>query len=130
MNKTSKTKKRSRATTLKWDIFDPSAAKHIDALQMALTRTGRDTLLPELYEIFGKEATIKFLDIFAGTTVKVPSKQVIENAIRDTFIYLTLKKAKRSYNIKPADVVNDLADRYSIERETVNLIYREMEKFA
>jgi hypothetical protein len=123
-------RKNSKPTTLKWDIFDSRSSKHIDALQIALLRTGRDTLLPEIYEIFGKESTIKFLDIFAGITVKVPTKQVIENAIRDTFIYLTLKKAKRNGYPKSPDVVTDLADRYSIERSTVKIIYKEMDKFA
>lgn len=123
-------KKTYQSTTQKWDIFDPSVVKHVDALQIALLRTGRESLLPELYEIFGKEATIKFLDIFAGTTITVPSRQVVENAIRDTFIYLTLKKSKSTGRPNSVDVVTDLADRYSIDRDTVNRIYRDMDKFA
>ena len=124
-------KRRFRATTPKWDIFDNSIGKHIDALQIAMIRAGRETLLPEIYEIFGKEATIKFLDIFAGTTVKVPTKKVLENAIRDTFIYLALQKSDKSNGkIKRRDVVDDLADRYSIEREKVNDIYLDMKRFA
>lgn len=112
-------------------IFDNSATKHIDALQVALIRASRDSILPELYDIFGKERLLKFLDIFAGTTVKVPTKKVLEDAIRDTFIYLSLEKMKKSGKPKKimTDVVRDLADRYSMSMEDVWAVYRDMQGF-
>jgi hypothetical protein len=112
-------------------IFDNSATKHIDALQVALVRASRDSILPELYDIFGKESLLKFLDIFAGTTVKVPTKKVLEDSIRDTFIYLSLEKVKKSGKPKKVmtDVVRDLADRYSMSMEEVWATYRDMQGF-
>ncbi len=112
-------------------IFDSSATKHIDALQVALVRASRDSILPELYDIFGKESLLKFLDIFAGTTVKVPTKKVLEDAIRDTYIYLSLEKMKKSGKPKKGmtDVVRDLADRYSMSMEDVWATYRDMQGF-
>lgn len=125
-----KKKKRAKKAS-QFAIFDNSATKHIDALQVALVRASRDSILPELYEIFGKESLLKFLDIFAGTTVKVPTKKVLENSIRDTFIYLSLEKIKKSGKPKKVmtDVVRDLADRYSMGMEEVWLVYRDMQGF-
>ena len=112
-------------------IFDNSSTGHIDVLQVALTRASRDSILPELYDIFGKDNLLKFLDIFAGTTVKVPPSKVLEDAIRDTFIYLTIGKAKKARKIKSviADVVRDLAVRYSISNIEVWSIYNDMQGF-
>jgi hypothetical protein len=125
-------KKKIRKTKAsQFAIFDNSATKHIDALQAALVRASRDSILPELYDIFGRESLLKFLDIFAGTTVKVPTKKVLEDSIRDTFIYLSLEKTKKSGKPKKVmtDVVRDLAGRYSIGMEEVWAIYRDMQGF-
>jgi len=85
-------------------------------------------LLPELYDIFGKEKLLQFLDIFAGTTVKVPTKRVLEDAIRDTYIYLGMEKARTSGKKKKImpDVVKDLAARYDIDEIHVQRIYNDM----
>jgi len=131
MKKKKKTKKTQKRFSRSLSIFDPAVTKHIDALQMALVRAGRDTILPELYEIFGKADLLKFLDIFAGTTVEVPPKAVVENAIRDTYVYLSLEEAVDSGNKKRVqDVVGYLADRYSISRKALWNIHREMRKLA
>lgn len=110
-------------------IFDTGSSKHIDALQVSLLRAGKNTLLPELYDIFGKENLLKFLDTFAGTTVEVPTKKVLEDAIRDTYVYLTLEKGLKSSNKKKSDVVKELSDRYDIEGREVLRIYRDMKGY-
>jgi len=101
--------------------------KHIDALQVALLRAGKDTLLPEIYDIFGREKLLKFLDIFAGTTVVVPTKKVLEDSIRDTYIYLGMEKAKAQRKVM-TDVVRDLAIRYDIDNRKVHTIYEDMKQ--
>lgn len=107
-------------------IFDTGSVAHIDALQVSLLRAGKHTLLPELYDIFGKERLLKFLDTFAGTTVQVPSKKVLELAIRDTYIYLTLNMSLKSGKKKKSDVVKSLSERYDITGHEVLNIYRDM----
>lgn len=94
-------------------ILDKNLMEHMDTLYLVLVHTSRMTLLPELYEVFGKEAVVKFMDVFAGTTVQVPPRAVLENCVRDVDIYLTLKKS----NV-PA-VIADLALKYSISTDTV-----------
>lgn len=107
-------------------IFDTGAVDHIDALQVSLLRAGKNTLLPELYDIFGKECLLKFLDTFAGTTIQVPTKTVLEDAIRDTYIYLTMRKEAKSGNRKKSDVVKELAERYDITTKYVLHIFKDM----
>lgn len=127
LKKNERTKKRLAASP-QFGIFDRGSLKHIDALQVALLRAGKDTLLPEIYDIFGKEKLLKFLDIFAGTTVQVPTKKVLEDAIRDTYIYLGIENAKAKRKEK-ADVVRDLAKRYDIDNRDVHIIYEDMKKY-
>ena len=119
---------KKKMKTPQFAIFDNSSIKHIDALQVSLLRAGKNTLLPELYDIFGKEKLLKFLDIFAGTTVKVPTKKVLEYAIRDTYIYLGMEKARTSGHKKKRmpDVVKDLAARYDIDEFHIWKIYNDM----
>ena len=118
-------KKRWKKKTPQFAIFDTGSAAHIDALQVSLLRAGKNTLLPELYDIFGKEHLLKFLDIFAGTTVQVPSKKVLENAIRDTYIYLTLTTGL-SKGKKKSDIVKELMERYDIPKKDVFTIFKDM----
>jgi hypothetical protein len=122
-----KRKKKKSSPTTQFGIFDRGSLKHIDALQVALLRAGKDTLLPEIYDIFGKDKLLKFLDIFAGTTVVVPTKKVVEDSIRDTYIYLGMEKAKAQRK-EMADVVRDLALRYDIDNRDVHTIYEDMKK--
>jgi len=112
--------------TPQFAIFDTGSADHIDALQVSLLRAGKNTLLPELYDIFGKECLLKFLDTFAGTTIQVPTKKVLEDAIRDTYIYLTLTKDLKAGNTKKSDIVKELAERYDIAGRDVLSIFRDM----
>lgn len=135
--KTSTEKKRTRIPRLKqrptpseFGVFDNRVMEHIDVLQVALVRAGRNTLIPELYEVFGKDNLLKFLDLFSGTTIEVPSKLVLENAIRDTFIYLAINRAKKNPRVNVNDVKKDLMDRYHITRDQVEDIYKDMHSFS
>jgi hypothetical protein len=111
-------------------IFDNKVVDHIDALQIALLRAGSTSLLPELYEIFGTENLLKFLDVFAGTTIVVPSAMVLEDSIRDTFIYLIVDNAQKNPKIDVEATVKDLADRYRIGIEKVRAVYADMKQFV
>jgi hypothetical protein len=52
----------------------------------------RFCLLPELYDIFGEEALVKFLDVFAGRSVQVPSRDTITRRLRDVRIWLAISE--------------------------------------
>lgn len=125
-------KVKMKKRTSNFAIFDRGAEDHIDALQVALLRASRGTILPELYEIFGKDKLLQFLDIFSGTTINIPSRKVLEDSIRDTYIYLGLRRASKKANRKKvmSDVAKDLADRYDIDKQTVWSVYEDMKKFC
>lgn len=85
-----------------------------------LVSCGSYTFLPELYDIFGREATIKFLDVFAGTRIKVPKLEKLEALARDTAIYVRIENV--SNRQKPA-VVKSLAEEYELNEDRIRSIY-------
>jgi hypothetical protein len=109
-------------------IFDKNASRYIDVLQVALLRIGRCSILPELYEVFGQEKLLKFLDIFSGTTVEVPSRALLEHAVRDTYIYVSIRKVEYNGGAR-SEVIKTLARRYGISDDRVRSIYLEMKNY-
>lgn len=93
--------------------------EEVEALRnVLLFRTG-NTLLPELFHVFGRDALFKFLDVFAGMTIKVPKQDVLYNVVRDTAIFVALSKntteeqldfLAKKYEISHAHVVNIYED--------------------
>jgi Mor family transcriptional regulator len=97
-------------------VWDDTIGRHVDVFYLALMEAAGDTLLPELYDIFGKEVTIKFLERFEGTQITVPSGDILKAAARKAAIYAALvdaddKDAKaselaREHNMRPAQVLD------------------------
>jgi hypothetical protein len=73
-------------------ILDPKVREHVDTFRVLLLSQCAKTVFPELLEIFGIEAVLKFLDIFGGLVVKVPDRSFLEDAVRDVDVYHTLSK--------------------------------------
>lgn len=110
-------------------IMDPRIKRHVDVVHLVLMSYASRSVIPELYEIFGKEAMIKFIDIFAGCTFRVPSREVFERAVMDTEIYLEYCRTPLP------STIDSMATRYAVtEGEIwrsvgrVNTICRAMEK--
>lgn len=75
-------------------------------------------MFPEIVEIFGAEAAVKFMDIFGGMTIKVPDRSILENAVRNTEIYLSLKRSNTPENARR------LADEYGLSVDYVRDVYQ------
>jgi hypothetical protein len=105
-------------------FLEASTRKHIDALYVVLMHTGRYNLLPELYEVFGKEALLEFLDIFEGTTIKVPSADEFTLAVRDVDIWVRMKKAKQDQR---QAVVESLASEYNVDQNYIEMCYHKVQ---
>lgn len=97
-------------------FLEANAAKRVDVLYVLLVHSDRFSVLPELYEIFGREALLKFLDLFSGTTISVPSAEDLRSAIRDMTIYTRLVGATASSR---SSRVERLADEYGVSKQTV-----------
>src|SRR5215471_19126202 len=92
-------------------IFDKDTSRLTDVFIPVMVAWTRKTLIPELYEVFGSEHLMLFLDLFAGTRVEVPSRDLILTALRDADIYATLTAHK--------DSIRGLATRYGLAEHQV-----------
>ncbi len=106
-----------------YNILDSLKGRQIEVFYVLLVSSGKYTFLPELYDIFGKEATIKFLQIFAGCTFKVPSVKKLRLLARDTTIYVRLERANKAQHEL---IVKNLADDYNLGEDRVRVIYAKM----
>ena len=92
-------------------MLDKDASRLIDVFIPVMVGWTRKTLIPELYEVFGNQHLMLFLDLFAGTRIEVPSRDLILTALRDADIYSTLTGHK--------DTVRGLATKYGVEEHRV-----------
>lgn len=87
-------------------LFDVNSNRHVDALYAMLVATDRTQFFPEMYEIFGREAVIKFLDIFAGQTIRIPSRELVERYVRDVSLWAEVQRCERG--------LRDIAGSYGV----------------
>ena len=105
-------------------ITDSDTVKHLDVFQMVLLSVAERTPLPELYEVFGQDKLVQFLDIFAGCTITVPPADIIANAVRDVDIYTSLERTGTDHT----DTVDDLARKYEMKNDRIRSIYSRVDK--
>lgn len=88
-------------------LFSERVGKHIDALYAVLVASDEMQFFPEMLEIFGEESVVQFLDIFAGQTIVVPPRDVLEAKIRDVTMWgswlrggeAAIPKLSQEYNL-------------------------------
>lgn len=90
-----------------------------------LVSSGKYTFLPELYDIFGREATIKFLEIFAGCRIKVPRIERLEELARATAIYVRIEQVPERR--KPS-IIQILAEEYEVTEDRIRSIHAKTKK--
>lgn len=112
-------------------ILDPQVRGHVDTFRVILLAACSNTIFPELLEVFGLEDVTKFMDIFGGLTIRVPSRTFLKQAIRDVDIYKMMtdsfdKSAAARYLSSKYDIdeayvrdcferVKELRQRYGVE---------------
>lgn len=99
-------------------IFDSELSRYVDAFLFLLSMEGEETLLPEIYEIFGSELTTKFLDLFGGATIRVPSREDMERKLRDFSIFVNVTTGKST--------PEDEATAHELHPHKINAIVKEM----
>lgn len=92
-------------------LFDSRLSRRVDALYAVLVASDSLQFFPEMLEIFGQDSVIKFMDIFAGQTVVVPPRDVLEAKIRDVTLLLEHERQGKS--------VDQLAKEYSMKKDDV-----------
>lgn len=77
----------------------------------------QDTLVPEIFDVFGEEVGLKFLMIFGGTTVTFPAYKKVLDLKRNLDIYNELEKEHDQ------ECVQRLAKKYNISDVWVRELY-------
>lgn len=92
-------------------LYDTHTERYVDVLYALLVTTDSTQFFPEMYEIFGRDAVVKFLDIFAGQTIRVPPREVIERHVQDATIWVEVQRGERtlpqiaeSHGVKLVDI--------------------------
>ena len=98
--------------------LNPALKRYQDVLELVIIYEGGKTLLPELYNVFGKELFIKFLDIFSGCEFKVPTLLEFERWVRDVDVYLNLLRSRN--NLK------SMGTKYGLGSEMIYYIYNKV----
>lgn len=107
-------------------VLSHLSGRQVEVFYALLISSGRYTFLPELYDIFGREATIRFLEIFAGCRIKVPSVERLENLARSTAIYVRLRQAGNEK--RQAMITQILAEEYDLTEDRIRTIYQKTKK--
>jgi len=103
-------------------LIDPDLPRHLDVFTAILIYEHEDTLLPDLIDVFGPQFIPKFLDIFAGTTFTVPTREQVKSILRDVDIYLSMKEGRMTSE--------ELARKYEIGDNTVRKLYGKVRKIV
>lgn len=76
-------------------------------------------LMGEFTKLLGEEATMRIVDIFGGTTIKIPSKSKIQKAVRRACIW---------HDAKSGMSLDDICFRYGLSLASVSKIIDEWDK--
>lgn len=93
----------------------------VNPIEAVLFLNDRHTLLPELFDIFGSEETLHFLEVFGGKTFTVPSLSDVQRSLEHVAIWAAVSK-----NDSPLEI-RRLARRYSIPVSEVKAAHRRVQ---
>jgi len=62
-------------------FLDQSMFTYLDTFRVVLVECAQGSLLPELCEVFEGKTLIDFLNVFAGSTFTVPSKEALQKIV-------------------------------------------------
>lgn len=91
-----------------------------------LDAVSKNSLIPQLVRVIGKEATLSFLDAFSGMTLKVPSAESVRKSMHDLALYDDMTKIDRS----DAGAVRRAAAAYQKTPEQALEVYERVHKLA
>lgn len=111
-------------TNRKVRIFEKNSGREIDAIELVLLCFFRLTLLPEIYEIFGKDITLKLFGKFGGQTITFPPRSELMRIRRDADIFIRLQA-----NDNPV-IRKRIASEYDLSVARVTDIYYKVEKIV
>ena len=99
--------------------------RQVEAFYVLLVSSAKYTFLPELYDVFGREATIKFLDVFAGCSLRVPKINKLERLAMESSIYVRVERVTPR---RRQVVIKALAEEYEVTDDRIRNIYHKTKK--
>lgn len=72
-----------------FEIYHRNKGQFITALKAAVLLECQYDALPEIFDVFGDEA-LKFVEIFSGRTVKVPSVRDLVTRLKQVSVYVAM----------------------------------------
>lgn len=97
------------------------SGRQVEAFYVLLVSSGRYTFLPELYEVFGRESTLKFLELFEGCSVRVPKLKRLERLAQQATVYVRIERATRG--ARP-QIIHALSREYGISEDRIRTIHK------
>ncbi len=94
--------------------------QYIDFFLVALVIVNKEQPFLEISQIFGKDKLEKFITIFEGRTIKIPSRKKVEALLKDVIIYVEAQKGQEG--------LNRLKDKYNLMPRKVRTISKHMEE--
>ncbi len=101
-----------------------SEGKELELFYAMLVSYEDLSFLPELYDIFGRDNTAKFIEMFAGCSINVPSLEKLKQLYKDVLIYYKIKSVDSSD--RKAIVVKTLSGEYDLTEDQIRKIYIKM----
>lgn len=91
-------------------VLSHLSGRQVEAFYVLLVSSGKFTVLPELYDIFGREMTLKFLDTFAGCSIKVPSPERLKDLALKVEVYVRLSRVPEAQRESVAEEIAERED--------------------
>lgn len=110
-----------RLPLIPYTLFDNiEDEKTVDLLILRLLFDSEFQFLPELKYILGHKKLVEFLQMFSGTTIKVPNIKNLSKAVQDVVIYMDVQRNGGSVSTK-------IASKYDQSIEMLRRSYKRME---
>ena len=86
--------------------------KYRDALYASFCSYSKDSVLPELLSVFGT-SSVDFINMFSGSTIKIPPITDIEELIKYSVIYTDYKQCEKE---DATTAINTILDKHDISK--------------
>ena len=96
------------------------------SLIQKLAKLFPQSLIAEIYRIFGLDNTEKLILVFAGTTIHIPSTKDLEEEDRNLAIYETLQKSNSAAESRRLG--HFICEQYGLKRKELRIIYKKTKK--
>lgn len=93
----------------------------LDMFSLALLDADPASLVVEIGSLFGQDVVLKLVEIFGGSVIRVPTKEQIQDAVRNACVWRDFSAGKS---------VSEICEEYSLHHKTVYAIVDRFKTFS